>query len=129
MEEVEFGVEVYFFNSCIYLEGIYYDCVINDQIFQVLVVGFLGVVFCLVNVGSMQNEGVEVFLEVILVKICFFQWDIGGMFIRNRNCVKLFIDGVDNICLGGFINLGIYIVCNEGYGVIWGLQYECNDQG
>ena len=128
-EEVEFGVEAYFFNSRIHLEGTYYDRVTNDQIFQAPVAGSSGAVSRLVNAGSMQNEGVEVLLEVTPVKTRFFQWDIGGTFTRNRNRVKSLTDGVDNIRLGGFTNPGIYIVRNEGYGVIWGSQYERNDQG
>lgn len=128
-EEIEFGVEAYFFNSRIHLEGTYYDRVTNDQIFQAPVAGSSGAVSRLVNAGSMQNEGVEFLLEVTPVKTSFFQWDIGGTFTKNTSRVISLTEGVDNIRLGGFTNPGIYIVRNQGYGVIWGSQYARNDDG
>ncbi len=128
-DEIEFGLEAYFFNSRIHLEGTYYDRTTDDQIFQAPVAASSGAVSRLVNAGSMQNEGVEFLLEVTPIKTRNFQWDIGGTFTKNTNRVVALTDGVDNIRLGGFTNPGIYIVRNEGYGVIWGSQYERNDAG
>lgn len=127
--EVEFGLEAYLFNSRIHIEGSYYDRTTRDQIFQAPVTASSGAVSRIVNAGSMQNEGVEVLLEFTPVDTRNFKWDIGGTFTKNVNRVLELTDGVENIRLGGFTNPGIYIVRDQGYGVIWGSQYTRDDQG
>ena len=48
---------------------------------------------------------------------------------KNTNTVEELTDGVENIRLAGFTSPGIYIVKDQGYGVIWGTTYTRNDQG
>ncbi|MCB0637150.1 MAG: TonB-dependent receptor, partial [Lewinella sp.] len=128
-QELEAGLEMYLFQDRVRLEGSYYDRLSKDQIFQAPVAASSGAVSRLVNAGSMRNKGVELLLEFTPIKTNFFQWDLGGTFTKNVNTVEELTDGVDNIRLGGFTSPGIYIVRNQGYGVIWGSRYERNDDG
>lgn len=127
--ELEAGIEANFFTNRIRFEGSYYDRLSKDQIFQAPVAGSSGAVSRLVNAGAMRNRGFELLLELTPVKVGGFSWDIGGTFTRNRNTVESLTDGVDNIRLAGFSSPGIYIVRDQGYGVIWGSRYERDDQG
>ncbi len=128
-KEVEAGLEMYLFQDRIRFEGSYYNRLSEDQIFQAPVAASSGAISRLVNAGSMRNKGFEVLLEFTPIESNFFRWDIGGTFTKNTNSVEELTEGVDNIRLGGFTAPGIYIVRDEGYGVIWGSQYERDDQG
>lgn len=127
--EAEVGLEANFFKNRIRFEGSFYDRLSKDQIFQAPVAGSSGAVARLVNAGSMRNKGYELLLEVTPIEVGGFRWDIGGTFSQNKNTVESLTDGVDNIRLAGFTSPGIYIVRDEGYGVIWGSKYERDDQG
>ncbi len=127
--EIEAGIELQFFRNRVRLEGSYYDRLSEDQIFQAPVAGSSGAVARVVNAGSMRNRGLEVLLEVTPLQLGGFSWDIGGTFSRNVNTVESLTEGVENIRLAGFTSPGIYIVRDQGYGVIWGSYYRRNDEG
>ncbi len=123
-KEFEAGIEMQLFRNRIRLEASYYNRLSEDQIFSAPVAGSTGAVARYVNAGSMRNRGVEVLLETRPIEVSGFSWDIGGTFTRNVNTVVSLTEGVDNIRLGGFTAPGIYIVRDQGYGVIWGTYYE-----
>ena len=127
--EIEVGLEMNLFRNRIRMEGSYYDRTTNLQIFQAPVAGSSGAVSRLVNAGSLKNSGIELLLEFTPIKTTSFTWDIGGTFTKNVSTIEELTEGVSNIRLGGFTNPGIYIVQDQGYGVIWGSYYQRDDQG
>ncbi|MEM1321004.1 MAG: SusC/RagA family TonB-linked outer membrane protein [Bacteroidota bacterium] len=127
--EQEVGLEVQLFNGRLKLESSYYNRVTDDQIFNAPVAASAGAISRLVNAGSLRNEGVEVLLEGTPLRLGNFEWNLGFNWTRNVNTVEELTMGVENIRLGGFTSPGIYIVRDQGYGVIWGTRYERNDAG
>ncbi len=127
--EIETGIELYLFRSRIRFEGSYYNRLSKQQIFQAPVAASAGAVARVVNAGALRNKGFEILLEFTPVKVGGFQWDIGGTFTKNESVIEELTEGVENIRLGGFTSPGIYIVRDRGYGVIWGSQYERDDNG
>ena len=127
--EIETGLEVQLFNGRLKFEGSYYNRLTEDQIFQAPVAASVGAVSRLVNAGSMRNKGFELLLEGTPLKIGGFEWSLGATFTKNENSVEELTEGVTNIRLGGFTSPGIYIVQDQGYGVIWGTRYQRDDQG
>lgn len=127
--EVETGLELYLFQNRFRLEASYYNRLTKDQIFSAPIAGSSGAVARVVNAGQLRNDGVELLLEVTPLKTSSFQWDIGATFTKNTSTIEELTEGVSNIRLGGFTNPGIYIVQDQGYGVIWGSAYERNDDG
>ncbi|GJM31050.1 MAG: SusC/RagA family TonB-linked outer membrane protein [Saprospiraceae bacterium] len=127
--EIEAGVELFLFRNRIRFEGSYYNRLSEDQIFQAPIAASSGAVAQLVNAGSLRNKGFEILVEFTPVKVGGFQWTIGGTFSKNESTIEELTEGVENIRLGGFTSPGIYIVRNQGYGVIWGSQYNRNDDG
>ena len=127
--ERELGLEMQLFRGRVKLEGSYYNRLTEDQIFRAPVAGSAGAVSRLVNAGSLRNEGVELLLEATPLSIKGFDWNIGLTWTKNVNTVESLTDGVENIRLAGFTSPGIYIVKDQGYGVIWGSRYARDDQG
>ena len=127
--EVEVGAEFRLFRNRIRLEGSYYNRLSKNQIFQAPIAGSTGAVSRVLNAGSMRNKGFEILLETTPVEVGGFSWTVGGTFTKNENTVEELTEGVENIRLAGFTSPGIYIVRNQGYGVIWGSQYARNDEG
>ena len=128
-DEFEAGLEFELFNGRIRFEGSYYNRVSENQIFQAPVAASAGAISRFVNAGSLRNEGVEMMLNMTPISIGGFEWDLGVNFTRNVNTVEELTEGVENIRLAGFTSPGIYIVRDQGYGVIWGSQYLRNEQG
>lgn len=127
--ETEFGLESQFFGNRIRLEASYYDRVSEDQIFNAPVAASAGAISRIVNAGSMRNNGIELLLSLTPVQTGGFEWNITGTYTKNNNTIEDLTEGVDNIRLAGFTSPGIYIVKDEGYGVIWGSQYQRNEDG
>jgi TonB-linked SusC/RagA family outer membrane protein len=127
--EVEFGLESQFFGNRIRLEASYYDRTSQDQIFNAPVAASVGAISRIVNAGSMRNNGIEILLSLTPVKVGGFEWNVTGTYTKNNNTIEDLTEGVDNIRLAGFTSPGIYIVKDEGYGVIWGSRYLRNEDG
>ncbi len=127
--EIEAGIEFELFQSRIRFEGSYYNRLSKNQIFQAPVAASAGSISRIVNAGSIRNKGFELMLNATPVRVGGFEWDLGVTFTKNENSVEELTDGVENIRLAGFTSPGIYIVKDEGYGVIWGTRYQRNDQG
>ncbi|MEZ4948213.1 MAG: SusC/RagA family TonB-linked outer membrane protein [Saprospiraceae bacterium] len=127
--EIEFGLESQFFGNRIRLEASYYDRTSQDQIFNAPVAASVGAISRIVNAGSMRNNGVEILLSLTPVKVGGFEWNVTGTYTKNNNTIEDLTEGVDNIRLAGFTSPGIYIVKDEGYGVIWGSRYLRNEDG
>ena len=127
--EYEAGLEFMLFQNRVRFEGSYYNRLTKDQIFQAPVAASAGAVSRFVNAGSMRNEGYELLLDATPLRIGGFEWTVGVNFTKNTNTVEELTEGVENIRLAGFTSPGIYIVRDEGYGVIWGTTYARNDEG
>lgn len=74
--EIEFGFDLCMFNGCFGVDIVYYDWMIEDQIFFVFVLVVIGFIFKIFNVGEMCNYGVEFQVNVVLIEIENFQWNI-----------------------------------------------------
>lgn len=127
--EIETGVEMQFFGDRVRVEASYYNRLSKDQIFAAPVAGSSGANSRIVNAGSIRNEGLELMLNFSPIRTASFDWNIHLTYTKNVNTVEELTDGVENIRLGGFTSPGIYIVRDQGYGVIWGSRYKRNEQG
>jgi hypothetical protein len=88
-----------------------------------------GFLYKIINVGSIQNKGIEFLISGTPVKTTNFTWEANFNFTRIRSKVTSLGEGVDNVQLGGFNGAGVYLFRNQPYGILYGLGYARNDQG
>ena len=128
LTEFEVGIEGRFLDNRIGLDFSYYDKESNDLIIDLDLDPSTGFTNTTVNAASITNEGVEIGLNITPFRGDFY-WDIGLNFTRNRNIVNTIRDGVDQILIAGFTNLGNFAIANEEqgelpYGTIQGTAFE-----
>ena len=82
------------------------------------------------NAGEMENKGVEVELDVDVVKTNDFTWTLGGNFTKNNNEVTKLAPGVTQFSIEtAFTGIGSFAIEGQPYGAIFGTKWQRNAQG
>lgn len=83
----ELGTQWGFFNNRINVDVTYYHQVTKDQIIQAPTDASVGYAKILMNIGQVNNDGVEVMLKLVPVVTKDFNWQMNINWARNRNKV------------------------------------------
>ncbi|MEZ4990348.1 MAG: SusC/RagA family TonB-linked outer membrane protein [Saprospiraceae bacterium] len=132
IEEVEFGADLRFFNGRLGIDASVYDRRSRDQVLSAPVAPSTGYVAKVVNVGEIQNKGVEVSLTANPIRAArpgAFDWNLQVNYARNRTTVNALAEGVESIRLFGFTSPLIQADVTNGYGVIWGSRFARTSEG
>ena len=121
--ELEFGVEGRFLSNRIGLDLSAYNRQSKDLIIDLRLDPSTGYTRTTVNAAALENKGVELGLNFIPLK-GDFTWDINLNFTKNINKVLKIADGVDQVVISGFSNLGNFAIPGEAYGIIQGIPFE-----
>jgi|AntRauTorckE5430_2_1112549.scaffolds.fasta_scaffold00497_4 TonB-linked SusC/RagA family outer membrane protein len=121
---IEAGVEMYFWNNRIGLDASVYQSNTLNQIIPVTVSGSTGSLSKFVNAGNIENKGVEVALTIKAIKTRDFSWNVAINWARNRNKVIELYEGQSNLQLAS-VQGGVTInaTVGESFGSIWGSDY------
>lgn len=84
-EEIEIGTDMAFLNNRIGLQFNYYNKKVKDLLLNRVIAPTTGYSSYQNNIGSLQNKGIEVVLNLVPVQNKNFRWDVTGIFNRNRN--------------------------------------------
>ena len=126
--EAEIGIEGRFFDNRVGLDLSLYDKESTDLIIDLDLDPATGFTNTTTNAAEIYNRGIELGVNFTPFRGDFY-WDIGLNFTRNRNIVENIIDGVDQIGIAGFTNLGNFAIAGEPYGAIRGTSFNRNDDG
>ncbi|MCA5006382.1 SusC/RagA family TonB-linked outer membrane protein [Sphingobacterium bovistauri] len=126
--EYELGTELKFYKSRIGFEFSYYNKTSKNQILSQPIAGSSGFTSRVANAGEIVNSGVEMVLDLGIIKQQDFTWNMLVNFASNKYRLKSIADGVDNIFIGGFTSPQIRIDKNHGY-VVWGQGFKKNENG
>ena len=85
--ESEFGIDARFFDNRVSFDVAYYDKKTKDQIISAQVPFETGYTTRTMNIGKIQNRGVEANLRVIPVRLKEFEWEVGVNFAKNESKV------------------------------------------
>ena len=125
INELELGSELQFFNNRLGIDVTFYDKKGTSQIFTVSATPSSGFVTQIINLGEVNNRGIEIGLNLTPVRTASFTWNINGNFTRNRNIVRnlgpysrLAYNGTDNVHIVGM-----------PYGLIQGTAYARDSIG
>lgn len=100
--ELELGSDMRFFKQRLGLEVTWYDKRSTGLIYAIDLPQTAGFSSYFTNLGEIRNTGVEVSLDVRPIMSRNFQWNVRGIFTKNRNTVEKLVAGLTRAQLGGF---------------------------
>lgn len=108
----------------------YYNSKSTDLLVVRPVAAASGFSFYTSNAGEMRNKGIEIELDVDIVRSNSFTWTLGGNFTKNKNEVIKLAPGVDQFSVeSAFTGIGAYAIAGQPYGAIYGTKWVRNDAG
>ena len=127
--EYELGTELRFLNNRISLDFTYYFRSTTNQIVPINLPRSTGFDQKVTNIGEVTNEGIEIGLNANVVQAGDFRFDLFGTFTRNRNIVVELAEGLEQIGVGGYTNIGIFHFEGQPFGQIYGSVAAKNPEG
>lgn len=121
-DQVDIGIDFGLFDSRLSGEIDYYVRNTNDLIYDVPVPGTSGFATQTVNVGSMQNKGVELVLNSTNISNLNFKWTTSFNIAYNKNKITK-LDGNSDLIPGNdgrFLNS---LIVGESIGIFYGPEY------
>lgn len=126
---IEVGMELSFFRSRLRADLAAFKTNSVDQIIPVNVSYASGATSAWVNVGEIENKGVEVGLNGTIIKANDFSWDLGVNWSPLKTEVISLKDGVDELDLGGYSNAQIIAKVGQPYPQIKTTSYQRDPEG
>jgi TonB-linked SusC/RagA family outer membrane protein len=131
--DYEFGLEMDFFNNRLGFDASYYNRQTTNDIVRTAISRSTGFRTAILNVGKLENQGIEVLLRGTPVKNTNFSWNTTLNFSRNDNKIIRLGDGVENapILLATAKSGEVIIQLEEGkkYGGLYGYKYQRDEEG
>ncbi|MGB0525408.1 MAG: SusC/RagA family TonB-linked outer membrane protein [Flammeovirgaceae bacterium] len=127
---MEFGLDLRFFRDRLSFDIAYYKSNTTDQILPTVVSKSTGFTSAIINVGEMENKGIELGISATPIKLDNgLEWEVGFNYARNRNQVVSLIDGLDQLPLAFDRAISIQAKPGEPYGALVGFGYKRDDAG
>lgn len=127
--EVEFGLDLKFFNNRLGFDFAYYDKTTKDQIIQLPLPTSTGYWTQTRNIGKIQNKGIELMLHLVPVKTNNFEWNLGLNYTKNTNKVLELTEGLDEIVLTRAYSVDFVIQKGQPLGLFKAPVAETDPQG
>lgn len=110
LREYELGLDLKFLENRIGFDIAYYDRQTTNEIVNVTASPTSGYGSATLNVGSLQNRGIELLLTATPIKSTALTWNVSFNYTHNDNTVLSLADGLKDVnittsrSLNGFIN-------------------------
>lgn len=121
--EIEAGFDLGFLRDRFNLAATYYNNQTDDLIIQVPVPNATGFTHSIVNAASIENQGIELELDLGILRGSDYTLNVYGNFTRNRNEVTD-MGGTESILLSGFSGTSSRAVLGQQLGVIFGAAWD-----
>ena len=126
----EVGADARLFDGRITMDAAYYFSRSFDQIMRIDVSPTTGYSSRYINVGEIDNSGVELSLTLVPVRRKDFEWEMTFNYSKNKNTVVELAEGVERLQIGaGIYTARSYAIPGEPYGEIYGYGYQRNENG
>tara|TARA_R110002051_G_scaffold320565_1_gene406123 strand:- start:4057 stop:7140 length:3084 start_codon:yes stop_codon:yes gene_type:complete len=126
---LEVGFELKLFRNRLNLDVTGYKTNSTDQIIPVNVSLASGASSSLINIGEIENKGLEIDLKGTILRSDNFTWDMGVNYSGFKSKVISLAEGVDELDIGGFATAQIIAKVGEPYPQIRTTDYLRDDQG
>lgn len=114
-KEIEFGLDVRFFNNRLGFDLAYYDKNTEGLIATLPIDPSSGYTSQITNLGDVNNKGVELSVSITPIKTRNFSWDLNYNYTKNRNKVTKLAEG--EIFIEGFGGASIVAIKGEELGL------------
>jgi hypothetical protein len=128
LKELELGIEARFLQNRVGIDLSLYDKASSDLIIDLDLDPATGYTNTTVNAAQITNRGIELGLNVTPVQ-GDLTWDFTLNFTSNEGTVDKIFEGVDQVGIAGYSNLGNFAVPGEPYGVIKGTAFARGPNG
>ncbi|WP_228852351.1 SusC/RagA family TonB-linked outer membrane protein [Aegicerativicinus sediminis] len=125
----EVGFESSFFRNRLRLNVTGYKTNSTDQIIPVNISLASGASSAIVNIGEIENRGLEIELGGTILRTDDFSWDVNANYALLDSEVISLADGVDELNIGGFTSAQIIAKVGEPYPQIRTTSYLKDPQG
>jgi len=130
-QTTEVGTELKFFNNRLGLDIALYNRTTINDIVPANVDPLSGFSSAYLNIGKINNKGIELLLTGRPVKANHFTWDVTYTYSYNKNTVKELAAGQNSFFLGTSVNnyVSIYAEVGKPYGEIQAYPLKKDAQG
>jgi TonB-linked SusC/RagA family outer membrane protein len=129
-QEIELGTQLSFFKKLVELDFTWYNRKSTNLIAIITTPPSSGYQFQVTNFGAITNKGVEVDLMLRPIRGKNFNWDVHGIFTKNKNTVTELTSGVDRIQMNGVLEgINPYLEPGKPFGYLRGTVSARDDQG
>lgn len=122
--ELEIGTQAAFWNNRIIIDFALYDKRTKNQIISANAAPETGYSRQTLNVGEIQNKGVEISLEIVPVKINNFEWNLATNFTKNNSKVLKLWDGNNKYLLNSSYDVDWYAEVGKPLGQFYAPKAE-----
>lgn len=133
ISEWEVGLNLSFLDNRLSLDAAYYMKNTKDDIAKVTTSGASGFTSAIMNVGEIQNSGIEVMVNAVPVKTKSFMWNTTFNIAYNSSEVKYLGEGVNSLSIDGASarsgNVTVRNIVGMPYGELVGYKYKRADDG
>lgn len=119
-KEIELGTDIRILNNRLGAEFTYYKRNTTNQIMQAPIATTSGYGSQWVNLGNVQNKGIEITVKAVPVQTKNFEWSVIFNYTRNRNLVMELSDQLTKLTMGGVTGLGIFAEVGKPIGFFEG---------
>ncbi len=129
-QELEIGAQLSFFKRRAEIDVTWYDRKSTNLIAIITTPASSGYGAKVTNFGGISNEGVEIDLTVRPVRTKDINWEVHGIFTKNKNIVTSLTGGVERIQAAGVIaGINPYFEPGMPYGYLRGTVSARDDEG
>lgn len=132
ISEWEIGANVAFLNNRLGFDFAYYQKKTTDDIVQVSTSTTSGFGSAMMNIGEIENKGIELMIFGVPVNSNGFSWNT-SFNIAYNNSEVLYLGGQEQLTIDGAIsrsgNASIRNIVGQPYGQIVGYTYKTDDKG
>jgi len=126
-KELEFGTDLSFLGDRIGLSVNYYRKKVSDLLISRLIAPTNGYSSLLDNIGSLQNNGYEIVLNLEPVKTKDFTWDVSAIYNHNAN--KALNIGQSLLLFSTTSGAPVAIIGGQPIGIFYGTFFATDNSG
>ncbi|TLU98262.1 SusC/RagA family TonB-linked outer membrane protein [Dyadobacter luticola] len=131
VSETELGIDFRLFNNKLGVDFTYYDQQTTDDILNATISRASGFGSTSVNLGKLQNRGIELLLTFTPLKTNNLNWDMTLNLAKNNNKVKSLIEGTTELVMDEPRTRNAYIknIVGQPFGMITGRVQKMSPDG
>jgi hypothetical protein len=127
--ELEVGVEARLFDSRVGIDLSLYNKTSSDLIIDLQLDPSTGYSLSTVNASELNNKGIELGLNLVVLRMGDFDWNATINYTKNVSEVISVAPGIDEVVIDGYSDLGNFAIPGKQYGMIKGYAIQRDDNG